>query len=249
MQTRDPRRRISDIKLNMGNIRRPRLGSLFWWTITIILLGICVILSWTLSIYIFSHPNEPVPYRILTKLNKLEAPKKFTPASPPSGKFHTLRDLLENDFAGLDEELMKFSNKILLRDYLENFKRTESVIYISGSFTINNVRQLTSDDLFMNGTVISASLTDFPKAGIELVLPESEWANNEMAQARQTFDLSKPFFAALIHVRQSVKDLMYFTVVPIVYGQKNIGVTQVKLSPPKNLNIEGKWPLTSDTPN
>ena len=249
MQRRDPSRRISDIKLNMGNIRRPRIGSLFWWTITIILLGICVILSWTLSIYIFNHPSEPVPYRILTKLNKLESPEKFTPGNPPPGKFHTLRDLLENDFAGFDDELMAFSNKILLRDYLENFKRAESVIYISGSFTINKVRKLSAVDLFMNGTVISASLTDFPKAGIELVLPESQWANNEVAQAGQVFDLSKPFFAALIHVTQSAKDLMYFTVVPIVYGQKTIGATQVKLSPPKKINIEGEWPLNSYTPN
>jgi hypothetical protein len=241
------RRTISALKLNLGNIRRPRIGALFWWTIIIVLLGICTILSWTLSIYIFNHPNEPVPYRILTNLNKLPAPERFKPGSPPSGKFHAPRQLMENNFAGLDAELLAFSNKILLRDYLENFKRSESVIYISGSFTVNQVRKLQPEDLFIDGTVLSAHLTDFPKASIELILPGAMLASDTSINSGQPLELTKPFFAALIHVAKPSKELMRFTVVPIVYGQHQIGTTKVSLSPPPILNIEGKWPLTSDT--
>jgi hypothetical protein len=154
---------------------------------------------------------------------------------------------MENNFAGLDAELLAFSNKILLRDYLENFKRSESVIYISGSFTVNQVRKLQPEDLFIDGTVLSAHLTDFPKASIELILPGAMLASDTSINSGQPLELTKPFFAALIHVAKPSKELMRFTVVPIVYGQHQIGTTKVSLSPPPILNIEGKWPLTSDT--
>ena len=154
---------------------------------------------------------------------------------------------MENNFAGLDAELLAFSNKILLRDYLENFKRTESVIYISGSFTVTKVRELQPDDLFIDGIAISAHLTDFPKASIELILPGATLASDESINPGQSLELTKPFFAALIHVAKPSKELIRFTVLPIVYGQHQIGTTKVSLSPPPILNIEGKWPLTSDT--
>ena len=113
MRGNDPfRRRISGLKLNLGNVRRPRIGSLFWWTIAIIMLGICAVLSWTLSIYIFNHPAEPVPYKILTRLKKLESPERFTTGAPPPGRFHTPRKLLENEFAGLTNKHLQFTNKM-----------------------------------------------------------------------------------------------------------------------------------------
>ena len=246
MQANDSyRRRVSGFKLNLGNIRRPRIGSLFWWTIAIILLGICSVLSWTLCIYIFNHPNEPIPYKILTRLEKIPSPEKFQIGNPPSGKFHTARSLLENDFAGFNDEHMEFSNKILLRDYLENFRRAESVIYLSGKFTIDHIRELKADDLFVEGTVIRAHAKEFPNASVELILPGSRAASNKMIEPGESFDLSKSFFAALVNVTRHGDGFMCFAVVPIVYGNKQVSGGKINMSPPDKVNIDGIWPLTT----
>lgn len=240
-----PSRRISGFRLNLGNIRRPRIGSLFWWTIGIILLGICSVLSWTLCIYIFNHPNEPIPYKILTRLKKIPPPEQFKSGAPPSGKFHTARSLLENDFAGFNDEHLAFSNEILLRDYLENFRRTESVTYLSGNFTIDHIRGLNPGDLFSEGAVIRAHSEDFPNASVELILPGSRAASNKVIQPGETFDLSKSFFAALVNVTRQEQGFMCFAVVPIVYGEKKMPRGTINMHPPSRVNITGKWPLTS----
>jgi hypothetical protein len=238
-------RRISGLKINLGNVQRPRIGSLFWWTIAIIMLGICAVLSWTLSIYIFNHPSEPIPYKILTSLKKIPPPERFKIGEPPPGKFYTPRNLLENEFAGFNNEHLEFSNKILLRDYLENFRRAENVIYLSGEFKIDYLRALNSDDLFTEGSVIRAHAEAFPNAIVELILPGSHLASAKLMTEGQSFSLTKTFFAALVNVSIQAEDFMCFTVVPIVYGVKKIPGGQITMEPPEKLNIEGKWPLTS----
>ncbi len=239
------RRRITGLRLNLGNVRRPKIGSLFWWTIAIIILGISAVLSWTLSIYIFNHPSEPVPYKILTRLKKLPPPERFKIGAPPPGKFHTPRNLLEDEFAGLNKKHLQFANKILLRDYLENFRRSENVIYLSGDFIIDYLRPLNRNDLFSEGSVIRAHAEEFPNAIIEVVFPGSAAVASGAIKTGQPFRLSKTYFAALINVARQSEDFMCFTVVPIVYGKQTVPGGEISMHPPVELNIEGKWPLTS----
>ena len=228
------------------NIRRPQIGALFWWTIIIIILGICAVLSWFLSIYVFNHPNEPFPYRILTKLNKIEAPEQFPSDSPPQGKFRSPRALLEEDFAGFEERHLEFINSNLLRDYLESFRRSEGVLYVKGKFTVDQVRELGEDDLFQTGLVVRASAPQFPNAAIEVVLPTKEPAPAEIIPVGEEFDLTGSYFAAVIHAAKFGEDSMCFTLVPIVYGTKDVAPgARVTMRPPRRLNIEGRWPLTS----
>lgn len=238
-------RRIPGLKLNLGNIRRPRLGSLFWWTIAIILLGICAILSWTFSIYIFNHPNQPIPYKILTKLNKIPPPKQFSPEAPPPGRFHTPRSLLENEFTELETEHLRFTNDLLLRNYIENFRRSDGVIYISGKFNVDYVRKLNSSDLFQQGLVFRGHAENFPNASVEVILPTRDPISPKLVSTGQLFDLASNFFAALVNVSKPRDDLICFTLVPIVYGKKDLAGGKLIMLPPSTLNIEGKWPLTS----
>jgi hypothetical protein len=238
-------RRIAGLNLNLGNIRRPRLGSLFWWTIVIILLGICAILSWTFSIYIFDHPNQPIPYKILTSLDKIPPPQQFTIDDPPPGRFHTPRSLLENEFANLETEHLKFTNDILLRNYLENFRRSESVIYISGKYHVDYVRRLNSEDIFSQGLVFRGHAANFPNVSVEVILPTGQNKPVSLIQTGQLFDLANHFFAALVHVAKPRDDFICYTLVPLVYGEKNIGGGKVTMRPPSKLNIKGRWPLTS----
>lgn len=227
------------------NIRRPRFGALFWWTIVIIILGIGAVLSWFLSIYVFNHPNEPVAYRILTRLDKLEPPKVFSAQEPPQGTFRKLRTMLDEDYAGFDPVHIDYINAVLLRDYLESFRRSESVTYVTGSFRIEQVRALTGDDLFPTGLVWRGTSTDFPNTSVECVLPTAEPVPAEWIEVGEVFELPRTHYAALIHISRPDDRSMCFTVVPITYGKKPIAENRrIALSPPELLNIEGRWPLT-----
>ena len=155
-----------------SNIRRPQIGALFWWTIAIIILGICAVLSWVLSIYVFNHPTEPLPYKILSKLDKLDPIERFASDSPPQGRFRTPRLVLEEDYAGFEQKHLDYINSELLRDYLENFRRSRGVTYVKGKFLVTQVRALTEADMFQSGLVWRGHHPDFPNAEVEMILPQ-----------------------------------------------------------------------------
>ena len=57
---------------------RPRRRvNYFAWTLAILLLTGAALAAWLLSFYIFGQPERPDSYRILQKLHKVEAPKRF----------------------------------------------------------------------------------------------------------------------------------------------------------------------------
>ena len=64
--------------------RRSRwFGSLFWWTMLIILLALAAIASWTFCLFAFNYPEKPVNYWVLQKFNKLEPLQRFSNADAP----------------------------------------------------------------------------------------------------------------------------------------------------------------------
>ncbi len=228
------------------NRRRPQIGSLFWWTIASIVLGICAVLSWFFSIYIFDNPHQPLPYRILTNLEKIEPPMRFKAESPPQGRFRSPRFLYEEDYAGFEQRHLDHINGILLRDYLENFKRAESVTYVKGTFVTEQVSTLGPDDMFQNGLVWHGHAEGFPNAKIRVVLPTGGKTPATLIPLDTPFKLEGQFFAALIHVAKSDDDTMTFTLIPIVYGSKQIA-KGTKIAP--LLNLKGHWPpnLSADS--
>ena len=57
---------------------RPRRRiNYFAWTVAILLLTGFALAAWLGSFYIFSQPERPDSYRILQRLHKIEAPKRF----------------------------------------------------------------------------------------------------------------------------------------------------------------------------
>jgi hypothetical protein len=230
----------------VGNIRRPQIGALFWWTIAAIVLGICAVLSWFFSIYIFDNPNQPLPYRILTKLNKIEPPRQFAVESPPQGKFRSPRALYEEDYAQFEDRHLEHINSVLMRDYLENFRRSEGAIYVKGEFVVDHVRALSEDDLFQTGIVWRGHTKGFPNASVEVILPTANKTPPGLVEVGSPFALTGAFFAAVIHVAQPDDDSKCFTLVPIVYGSKQVSKgAKIALRPPPKLNLDGRWPLTS----
>jgi hypothetical protein len=57
---------------------RPRRRiNYFAWTVAILLLIGFALAAWLGSFYIFNQPERPDSYRILQRLHKIEAPKRF----------------------------------------------------------------------------------------------------------------------------------------------------------------------------
>ena len=73
--------------------RRPQRINYFAWTVAILLLIGIALAAWLGSFYIFSQPERPDSYRILQKLHKIEAPKRFELTAAPAGEFLNASEL------------------------------------------------------------------------------------------------------------------------------------------------------------
>src|SRR5688572_18384369 len=69
--------------------------NLFLWTIFILLLIGVAFACWLGSFYIFGHPEIPWCYKLLKKLGKIEAPKRFEIIAAPPGEFLSAQKLFE----------------------------------------------------------------------------------------------------------------------------------------------------------
>lgn len=219
---------------------------LFWWSILIVTLAAVASLSWTFSTYVFDHPNKKIPYKILTKLNKISPIEKFSPQDPPKAKmsFSSARSLMEEEFSNFSGVHLSYLNDILLRDYIENYKRSEGVYYLKGSITVTRSRKLTESDLFTKGIALCGTCDDFPKATIELILPSTLSISENLIPLGSKFTIQNDNFSCLVHLRKPTDKTICFTLVPITYDKVSVSKTEsIKLSPPQTLNIEGTWPI------
>ena len=232
--------------------QKSNLASLFWWSLTISTLSALVVLSWVSSIYIFNNPSEKIPYKILSKFDKLEPIEKFPKSAPPQSKigFRSLRELMETEFSNLSGVYLDYQNKKLLKNYIENYKIKNSIYYVKGDFKITNTKILDNSDLITNGIAIEANSKNFPKTAVIFILPTLQDRNVGANLIGQDLTLGTDVFSSVINVNTTSNKRMTFTVVPIVYGNFNLPNSQtVNMKPPKKLNIEGNWPLDFPQPN
>ena len=232
--------------------QKQNLASLFWWSLTISTLSALVILSWVSSIYIFNNPSEKIPYKILSKFDKLEPIEKFSKSTPPQSKigFRSLRELMETEFSNLSGVYLDYQNKKLLKNYIENYKIKNSIYYVKGDFKITNTKILDKSDLITNGIAIEANSKNFPKTAVIFILPALQDQNVETDLIGQDLTLGTDIFSSVINVSATANKRMTFTVVPIVYGNFKLpNSLTVNMSPPQKLNIDGNWPLDFIRPN
>ena len=69
--------------------------NLFLWTVFILLLLGLAFACWLGSFYIFGHPEKARNYRILQRMKKIEAPKRFAETKAPPGELPTAQKLFE----------------------------------------------------------------------------------------------------------------------------------------------------------
>src|SRR5947208_6634718 len=132
--------------------RRRRINY-FAWTVAILLLTGAALAAWLLSFYIFGQPERPDSYRWLTKLHKIEQPKRFELTAAPAGEFLNPKQL-QDRYASLGTAALAKANAQLARNYIRNFQQVPGLVeYVTGRYVIEDARELTPQDIFTSGMV------------------------------------------------------------------------------------------------
>jgi hypothetical protein len=215
---------------------------LFWWTLLITLLVGMAIISWFFCIFVFSRPENPFSYKVLTKVNKLEPLRKYTPLTVPQGKFQSARDLL-GDYFSLDEDHLAVANDVLKRGYICNYKSPLAPVYVRGAFVVTALRRLAGSDVFTAGWIVRARAEDIEDVEIELVMPEAAGQEPPFKDGETITLDQKNTFASAIHVQKLDADRICVTVVPLAY--QGFSAEGFQMNAPAKLNLEARWPVAA----
>src|SRR5260221_991791 len=224
--------------------------NLFLWTIFILLLIGVAAACWMGSFLIFNHPEDPRWYKVLRKIKKIDAPKRFEVTAAPPGEFLSAAKLYDK-YSKYKQRQLEEENNELIRNYIKNFRETKKLTpYTTGRFNIVSSYELKPADMFPSGVVALAQSIDFPQVLIEHVYPaatENVATLRAMLQTgldmkiERTNDLS-----AIIHIEKIPDGRLQFTLVPLLYGTYALkqGVGTFSLEPPADLNMAGGVPIT-----
>src|SRR6059058_5253886 len=229
---------------------RPRRRiNYFAWTVAILLLTGFALAAWLGSFYIFSQPERPDSYRILQRLHKIEAPKRFELTAAPAGEFLNANQLYER-YVGMGAAELAKTNAELLRNYIRNYQQVRGLVsYVVGRYIIIAVRELGPDDVFPSGMAALTAAVDSGEVLMEHVYPAKPEALPLMKQTltvglevklERTHDVS-----AVIHAERLVDGRILVTTVPLLYGSYTVtrGLGTFRLEPPPSLNLVAGWPL------
>lgn len=227
----------------------PGRDNLFLWTVFILLLIGVAFACWLGSFYIFGHPEQAKPYKILKKLGKLDAPKRFEVTAAPPGEFLGPQKLFER-YSKMTRLELERENAELLRNYIKNYRETKKLVpYATGRYEIISSYELQKSDMFGSGVVALAQASEFPQVLIEHIYtaaPPAIPALRTMLQPGLDVKLERTLdLAAVIHVERTFDGRLQLTVVPLLYGTYALkqGVGTFGLEPPQDLNIEAGVPV------
>lgn len=229
---------------------RPREKvNLFAWSIAILLLTGLAFAAWLGSFYIFGQPERPESYRLLKKLHKIEPAKRFELTAAPPGEFLAAKQLYDRYIALSPTELAK-TNAELTRNYIRNFQSMRGLVpYVVGRFNVMEARELTSDDVIINGMIALTNAVDHGQILMEHVYPSDPQALPLMKQTlatgleiklERTHDLS-----AIIHAERLIDGRIMITAMPLLYGSYTVtrAPGTFSLEPPLDLNLKAGWPI------
>ncbi len=226
-------------------------GSLFVWTIIILLLVAFAIACWIGSFYIFGHPETPFSYQILNKLKKLDPPKRFEFTDAPRGEFLKPAQILDRYGKLSPRELMRL-NETLLRNYLRNYKLTQDLVpYVVGTYNILDSYELTKDDFFESGVVALAQAKEAPKVLLEQIFPAQAKVVPSLHRTLLTgldIDFKRENeLCAIIHVDKTADGRVRVTTVSILYPsyESATAAGTFTLEPPMVLNVAAGLPVVT----
>jgi hypothetical protein len=240
------------------NIEPPPPGkpAYFWWLLANALALCFAVISWAVCLFVFGNPEVPRNYEILGKLKRLPELKPYTVLEVPNGNTLGPKDLYQKFFGASDDQIQKL-NKLLLRNYINNFDRPLLLNYVEGKYRVDQARELTGKDLFDTGFVVRAQALikpdEFtPEAPypifIEYVFPTKEKGILKRFSAGDILEVRKsPNCAAIVHVSKVKMDdesVLLLTVVPIAYGDYQVGKgASFSIEPPAGLHPAAGFPV------
>jgi hypothetical protein len=231
-----------------------RRDNLFIWTVFILLLIGIAFACWLGSFYIFGHPEEARSYRILKKLKKIEAPRRFDVTAAPLGEFMSTQKAFEK-FSSLKNLELQRENAELLRIYIKNYAESKKLVpYLRGKFEVIEARELTSKDLFPMGTVALLQSVDYPQVIVEHLFPAT---GPNIEAGRRLLAPGYPFIVektndvtSVLHVERLEDGRMLLTAVPLHYPSYALkgGAGTFASEPPTDLNVEAGLPIWKRAP-
>jgi hypothetical protein len=229
--------------------RPRRRTNYFAWTVAILLLTGFALAAWLGSFYIFNQPERPDSYRILQRLHKIEAPKRFELTAAPVGEFLNATQLYERYSAMGNAELAR-TNAELARNYIRNYQTVRGLVpYVVGRYKIVAARELGAGDVFTSGMVALTNAVDNGELLMEHLYPANPEALPLMKQTlnvgleiklERSHDIS-----SVIHAERLIDGRIMITAVPLLYGSYTVtrGLGTFRLEPPLSLNLIAGWPL------
>lgn len=248
-ETKNSRAWFKDPDADPTKSRRKDEGGLFGWTVLILLLIGVAIFCWIGSFYIFGHPEKPLSYEVLSKLNKIDPPKRFELTAAPRGEFLRAAQIIER-YGEMRPRQLARVNETLLRNYLRNFKPADGLVpYVLGTFNILDSFELEGNDFFPSGVVAVAQSKDDPRVLIEQVFCADKRMVPTLHRTLLTgldIDLKRENeLAAVIHVERLNDSRIKLTTVSILYPSYESATADgtFTLDPPENLNVRAGLPI------
>ncbi|BDS08632.1 hypothetical protein NT6N_36720 [Oceaniferula spumae] len=239
---------------SMANRRPPW----FWWLLILILASCFTILTWSLCISIFNHPEVPRNYEILRKLGRLPEHKAYTSQTAPEHPAGSASVLRKSYLEFTDEELATLNNS-LLHSYLTNFRENTFCQYLEGHYKVVSARKLTKDDIISQGFAVQlraytqpdeyTELSPYPVVA-EIIFPTPYADSYKGYHKGDMLELGiTPHFASLLHVGKVVKEdddtIVVVTAVSLASKLRPPHEGPFDLVPPMDLKLDAEFPLFS----
>jgi len=228
-------------------------NGLFAWTVLILIFIGIAIACWIGSFYVFGHPEKPFSHDVLTKLKKIDPPKRFELTQAPRGEFLRAQQIMER-FGKMKPRQLERTNEILIRNYIRNYKPADGLVpYVLGTFNILDSFELTGSDYFPSGVAALAVSKDDPRLLIEQIFSSGKQVIPTLHRTLLTgldIDLKRENeLAAIIHIERLKDGRLKLTTVSIMYPSYESVASDgtFTLEPPTMLNVRAGLPVIDAT--
>ena len=252
-ETKNSRAWFKDSDSDPSKSTRKDENGLFGWTILILIFIAIAITCWIGSFYVFGHPEKPFSHEVLTKLKKIEPPKRFELTEAPRGEFLRAPQILER-YGKMKPRQLERTNEILIRNYIRNYKPADGLVpYVLGTFNILDSFELTSNDYFPSGVAALAVSKDDPRLLIEQIFSSGKRVIPTLHRTLLTgldIDLKRENeLAAIINIERLKDGRLKLTTVSIMYPSYESASSDgtFTLDPPSMLNVGAGLPVVDAT--
>lgn len=201
-------------------------------------------MSWSGVLYAFSFPDEPENYELLEKIGQLPEPQEFSSRKPPEGVETLSAISLHSKFLALDQDSIDVLNSELRRRFIGGLEEADLIYYVKGSYTVQEVRDLTEDDFVTSGLAIRTQAviqvdeyrdpSHYPLY-LEIILPNAKSAQKIFYPIDGTLELERvPSCVAIVHAARQ-----------LVAGERSVIITAMPITQGTQITAEGSRIRTS----